>query len=263
MDTDLDPGAQPIVANCLKNLAADVIMSGPSFVSTIIDDMVLVETTADAFTHGRFNQVPVIGGSTHDEGTIYAPAATDANYAELAERQTGAAASAVAGRYPAKEYATPSQALATAVGDHLFYCGAIEDVGQISNYVEQAYFYDWNDASPASTSPLVHGFPRTQSPIEARAAHGQDPVYWFGLILPRDLTPDREELSRTMMAYVGNFMRTGNPNHSDLPTWHEYDVEQKRVMHLTYPIDGEYDGYGAHHCDFWNDWPAAQGLRRR
>lgn len=59
----------------------------------------------------------------------------------------------------------------------------------------------------------------------------------------------------------GNFMRTGNPNQPDLPTWDEYDVEQKRVIHLTYPIDGEYDGYGAHHCDFWNDWPPARFLR--
>ena len=261
VDTDLDPGAQPVVAHCLQNISADVIMSAPPLVDPIIDGMVLVETTADAFRHGRFNQVPVIGGSTHDEGTIYAPAATDADYAELAERQTGAAASAVADRYPVEAYPTPSQALATAVGDHLFYCGAIEDVGQMSNYVEQAYFYDWNDADPAPPSPAVHGFPVTQPPIEPQAAHGLDPIYWFGLILPRDLTPEREELSNTMMAYVGNFMRTGNPNQPDLPTWHEYDVEQKRVMHLTYPIDGEYDGYGAHHCDFWNDWPPARFLR--
>ncbi|MBE6973896.1 MAG: carboxylesterase family protein [Ruminococcaceae bacterium] len=67
------------------------------------------------------------------------------------------------------------------------------------------------------------------------AWHSSDLWYWFGT-LPNCWRPmERKDydLSRQMVAYLCNFARTGNPNHTgELPTWVASGKGQHRVMIL-------------------------------
>ncbi len=67
------------------------------------------------------------------------------------------------------------------------------------------------------------------------AWHSSDLWYWFGT-LPNCWRPMEQkdyDLSGQMVAYLCNFVRTGNPNHTgELPTWIASGKEQNRVLLL-------------------------------
>ena len=265
-DVVLDPAAQPVVATCMRNTAADVILNG-SVTEPIVDGSVLVETTPSAFANGRFNRVPFMPGSTHDEGTVFVafgydlagnPITAD-NFAAIAQASFGVPGADVLAHYALEDYPTPSQAMAAANGDYHMFCGAMKDADSVAQYVD-TYFYDWDDANPASPASFVQGYPPNDPLIDMRAAHSLDITYWMGLILQGDATPNRLGLSQAMMTYLGNFARTGNPNGAGVPAWPMYNAGTKDVLHLTYPIAAHYDAFTAHQCDFWYDAPPSEGL---
>lgn len=90
-------------------------------------------------------------------------------------------------------------------------------MNHVTRYV---YRFEWDELG----SPLWMDFP-----LLFGAAHAFEIPFVFGGVgglgpLDRilDSTPEpqqREELSRTMMRYWGNFARNGNPNSTDLPEW--------------------------------------------
>jgi len=266
VDVVLDPAAQPVVATCMRNTSPEVILSG-SVTEPIVDGSVLVETTPSAFANGRFNRVPFMPGSTHDEGTVFVAFGYDlagtpitpSNFAAIAEASFGVPGADVLEHYPLDSYPTPSQAMAAANGDYHMFCGAMQDADNVAQFVE-TYFYDWDDPNPASPASFVQGYPPFDPLIDMRAAHSLDITYWMGLILPGDATPDRLGLSAAQMTYLGNFARTGNPNGTGLPYWPKYDARMRDVLHLSYPIAAHYDAFTAHKCAFWYGAPPSEGL---
>jgi len=266
VDVVLDPAAQAVVATCMRNTSPEVILSG-SVTEPIVDGSVLVETTPSAFENGRFNRVPVMPGSTHDEGTIFVAFGFDlagnpitpSNFAPIAANSFGVPGEDVLAHYPLSNYRTPSQAMAAANGDYHMFCGAMQDADSISRYVD-TYFYDWDDPTPASPASFTQGYPPTDPLIDMRAAHATDITYWMGLILPGDATPSRLALSAAQMTYLGNFARTGNPNGPGLTPWAQYRANTRDVLHLSYPIAAHYDAFAAHQCAFWYGAPPSEGL---
>jgi para-nitrobenzyl esterase len=257
VDEELSPAAQAVVANCLRSLSPAVILSGVPMISpgvpmgAIIDDEVLTEAATDAFRSGRFNRVPVLTGTTHDEGTIFVArfGATAENYATLG--QLDAPGVDVMKQYPLTNYPTPAQALATAWGDSNEVCDTLANADGISQYVPATYVYNWAPADPASPASFVQGYPGKSPDLEMRDAHAMDITYWFGLILPKEATPERMKLSATMMRYLANFARTGDPNGGDAPAWQKYSASRRQVVQLASPIKAAYDAFSEHHCDFW------------
>ena len=70
---------------------------------------------------------------------------------------------------------------------------------------------------------------------EHGAWHSADLWYWFGTLENcwRPMEQKDFELSRQMVAYLCNFVRTGDPNRAaELPTWIASDKTQKRVLVL-------------------------------
>ncbi|XP_062403862.1 pyrethroid hydrolase Ces2e-like [Sardina pilchardus] len=71
-------------------------------------------------------------------------------------------------------------------------------------------------------------------PSFVRADHGDETVFAFGvcflngrLKLNGTFTEEEEELCRTMMAYWGNFARTGSPNGPGLTHWPAYGAREE------------------------------------
>jgi carboxylesterase type B len=91
--------------------------------------------------------------------------------------------------------------------------------GLASAHQEDVYVYlfDWND----EPEPFDHLL---------GAAHSIDLAFWFGnfdkgknslfgMAWNKANEPGRVKLSETMMAYLSNFVWTGNPNSEYLPVW--------------------------------------------
>src|SRR5262249_5792644 len=69
-------------AACLRGVSAETLVGiEPGIVYPFIDGKILDRTLTQAFTSGKFNQVPVIAGTNHDEWRAFVPQdLTDAEY---------------------------------------------------------------------------------------------------------------------------------------------------------------------------------------
>ena len=66
------------------------------------------------------------------------------------------------------------------------------------------------------------------------AWHSADLWYFFGTLdnCWREMNEMDFTLSNTMIKYITNFAKTGNPNGSDVPTWNTSTKKENKVMHL-------------------------------
>jgi para-nitrobenzyl esterase len=135
---------------------------------------------------------------------------TEEQYELALRTEFGVDAAAILAAYPAAEHGSPKAALAQAVTDAEYACGAERLARSIERTDTQLYLYQFNYAVDAVAPD--------------RAVHGLDVNFLFGtdvgapLLTPpatyvlsgRDL-----EVSRAMAGYWRRFADTGNPNTED------------------------------------------------
>ena len=87
---------------------------------------------------------------------------------------------------------------------------------------------------PQQKTSYIWYFDRQLPGDNAGAWHSADLWYWFGTLgnCWRPMTEKDYALSRQMVAYLCNFVRTGNPNQEGLPVWIAADKRQKKVLWL-------------------------------
>ena len=78
---------------------------------------------------------------------------------------------------------------------------------------------NWCSKQPAAS--YAYCFARQLPGDEKGAFHSADLWYWFGTLQNcwRPFTEEDQALSDTMVGYLTNFARTGNPNGDGLPVW--------------------------------------------
>jgi len=230
-------GSQP--ANCLRGLSAAKLIeaqpSGAAGVLPILDGIVLTLPPDAAFASGRFNRVPVISGSNHDEYRFFVAEAelasgkalTAAAYPEAVYSFFGLAgpppdnafADAVIALYPlSMDPTSPSIELGALGTDTVFACSARNADRLLSGFVP-THAYEFHDETAPSFFPPL-SFPLGDS-------HFIEVQYLFDLealgITPT-FTPDQQALSDTMIGYWTQFAKGGNPNFEGAPTWSEYSA---------------------------------------
>jgi para-nitrobenzyl esterase len=212
---------------------------------------VLRRTMTSAFTSGRFNRVPVIEGSNHDEDRFFLatnragswPALSAAGY-EAAIRATlevaPATAAGVAARYPLRRYPAPDLALAAAVTDAAYACRAHAAAQALSRYVP-TYQYEFDDDAPQF-------FPGAPSRLPLGAYHGAELQYLFTLRgFPSLLAGAHEQLARAMLDLWTTFARTGDPG------WPRYTATTAATESLVpSPLRIETGFAADHECAFWS-----------
>ena len=69
---------------------------------------------------------------------------------------------------------------------------------------------------------------------DAGAWHSSDLWYWFGTLdnCWRPMEEKDRVLSDQMSSYLCHFVKTGNPNHSDLPPWNPCTGKGKDILRL-------------------------------
>ncbi|KAA2252912.1 carboxylesterase family protein [Solihabitans fulvus] len=165
---------------------------------------VLPEDPATAIRAGRAARVPVLTGTNKDEmrilGFLVAKSGpvTSASYGDYLDFMGGPAALV---HYPLVPGAQPPVALGAALTDG--WVGDVRDQALALSRRAPVYAYEFADRAPALPGAT----------FDLGAYHTAELPYLFGVAdLPVRLTADQQRLSRQMVDYWANFVRTGNPN---------------------------------------------------
>ena len=251
-------GCSSQTAACLRAVSAATLVGVEAGVLyPFVDGKLLTQTPMAAFTSGKFNKVPVIAGTNHDEYRYFVageydlagnPILTSAEYATaVAALWTGVLEPVVSELYPYASYPSGDLALAASGTDGVFSCPARNADQLLSKFVK-TYAYEFNDenAPPGSVAGVT--FP-------LGAFHGAEIQYLMlvtGDVFP--FTTDQQALSDAMIGYWTQFAKTVNPNSADEPEWPEYNKSTDEFQSLVPPtpmVESNFNTF--HQCDsFWN-----------
>jgi para-nitrobenzyl esterase len=245
---------------CLRHLPVSSLLAANT-ASTIVpnvDGKVLTQSVGAAFASGRFNRVPVIEGSNHDEWRLFVaqteaetgtPLTADRYEAAIAATLgvSAATAHALALIYPLSAYPSPSVALGALGTDAIFACNARRALRSLAQYVP-THQYEFNDP----TAPMRF-FKNLSFPTGAY--HASEIQYLFDTPespVPATLNAQQSALADAMVTYWTDFARTGDPNASSVPAWPTYQVDSEQFQSLELPAPVTRSGFALDHkCAVW------------
>ena len=240
---------------CLRALPVATILAqqaSPTLsLTTIVDGTTLPLSIDTAVQSGRFNRVPVLQGSNHDEYRQFvAPYAgiTAAQYPAVLESIFGdALGMAVASEYDVTKYSQPVLALAAALTDYAFACPA-NLLDRWAVRYTPVYAYEFNDRhAPQDFIPSA-GYP-------FGAYHASELQFLYTIPeLPGTpaLTKAEQSLSSDMTQYWTNFGISSDPSGAGVPAWPAFVLKSDNVQSLqpSGPYQ-EHDFTAVHRCRFW------------
>ena len=195
-----------------------------------LDGHILAEPVHDTFARGGENDVPLLTGSTQDEGMTLPGIATLGDYAARARAEFGAEADRFLALYPATNDEQALMASREATGDRTFtWENWLWARLQARNGRAKSFYYHFRRAPPR---PLLPGGGDLARPLGA--FHTADIPYAFNHLGARDWPwqeADRR-LAEIMSSYWLNFAKSGDPNGAGLPPWRACDGTMREVMHL-------------------------------
>lgn len=187
---------------------------------------------------GKFHRVPVIVGTTHDEGRLFVASEYHlANLAPVNEADLNAHIGRIASpysslaarlrsTYTAQAYGTLDLAFSALLTDHYFACDAMRDAEAFSRHVP-TYNYEFTEPSASNPDPLM--------PLGA--FHGLELIYLFqnNQVMPESmdaLSGAQLKLSEQMIRYWGRFAAMGHPNAFLPPYWPRFKARQPSSLNL-------------------------------
>jgi para-nitrobenzyl esterase len=193
-----------------------------------IDGWFLPQSLGDIFSAGKQNDVPLMAGWNHDEGS-FSPAEKPALAAlkESAKKDFGGKAADFLKAYPAADENAAKRAMQDYEGDKFIAFSTWNWLeAQLKTGKTPVYRYRF-DLAPPKEKP--------DTP-DMGAYHSAEIEYVFGALDSKAGIPWREsdrKLSELMQKYWANFAKQGDPNGNGLPQWPRYTAESGcSVMHL-------------------------------
>ncbi|MFL6078128.1 MAG: carboxylesterase/lipase family protein [Mycobacteriales bacterium] len=242
-------GCADQTAACLRQLPVSTILAHENTslgYEPDIDGQVLAQQPSTAFATGRFNRVPVVDGTNHDEWRLFAAqielggtTITAANYEGFIAgvlHVSSDVVAAIEARYPLSAYPSPPIAFSALATDALYACTALTLDNALARWVP-TFAYEFNDenAPPPAQLPPV-SFPYG-------AAHSTELQYLFNL--PGRLSAPQLRLADTMQRYWTTFAARGAPS---WPPFNGTALVQSLVPAHPAP---ETTFATTHQCAFW------------
>jgi para-nitrobenzyl esterase len=260
------------VAQCLRNLSTSRILqlqgtpnaNGPYITGPFVDGTIIPLQPEAAWTTGRFNKMPTMGGAVHDEGnfsigiTEYfsGPPQVPMTVDQYNARVTGATAA----QYPLSDYGGNTQLAFDRVSTDRGKCSGLHVLKEWGPQVP-TYAYDFTYLNAPYYFPKMPGF-------QALAAHTIDIQFlfsnWHGGPLgvnldqttgvPREIQGAEIGLSDSLVAAWTNFAATGNPNGSGSSPWPKVAGSSVQFLSENTPLTTESEAAyrTAYKCDFWD-----------
>jgi para-nitrobenzyl esterase len=220
----------------LRQKSAEEILAVPSatrFESAIpiLDRYVLPATADEVFAAGRQNDVPLLLGSTADEGSNFPVTRSVATFREDARKTYGPLADQFLDVYEANDDAQAAQTSAAATRDRLLAWPTLQWArAQAQTGHSKIFYYYFAHHPPA---PPEERFVENLGK-DLGAYHGAELPYVFGNFVPPEWpwTETDRALAQTISQYWVNFASKGDPNASGLPPWPTFDPNASSVLHI-------------------------------
>ena len=241
---------RPITAKTLRqidnrSLLDAVEKSGWAAQSRIVvDGWVLPEPAYSIFSAGRQHKIPVLLGSTANEGHLLFPLNEDlsqSGFDAYLSKTFGSLSPALTEAYANELKVSPGFAQREIATDLFMAFGMRSWAGHMQQAQTQAYLYFMEYVPPAFQIYLVHE-PDLQLPDGPRSAgayHSGDLVYVFNNLdrFAVAWSEDDRAMARAMSGYWTQFAKTGDPNRADLPFWPSYTSDQHQTLRLDKKIE--------------------------
>lgn len=269
------PGSSQMA--CLRSKSTDeVFNAAPSIdfndpksllaLSPWVDGVILPAAPKDLVKKGKFNRVPMMVGSTKDEGRLFIALAYDLNRgAPLTESEYQALVAGVAGStslasvitldYASKRLGSPNLAASALMTDAMFACGTQMSARSLSAHVPTyAYEFQEDQVPPLVADPFM----------DWGAYHASELPFLFQSRIattppspdPNDVaSPAQWVLSNRMAQYWGRFASTGNPNGGGQQNWPRFNSVTMATQQLAASrLSTNYLGgiYSKHQCLLWD-----------
>jgi para-nitrobenzyl esterase len=216
---------------------------------------VLPELPAQVLREGRFQQVPIMSGSTRDEHRLFVglfrvladQPVTAQQYPTLLSEAFGEHASVVHAQYPESAFESPSVAWASVLTDRMWARSTFEQHQLFAERVP-TYAYEFADRQ----SPMYLPFPEDFPP---GAFHAAEVPYLFNdAKFDAAANPGQRRLSAQMIRYWANFAHAGDPNGVGLQHWSPFNRADAvpYVQSLAPDAVSSVDYAAEHHLDFWS-----------
>jgi para-nitrobenzyl esterase len=212
-DDDADPDTDDVVA-CMRAVPADQLVDDTGFYwSPATGTATLPRRPSDIVVDRDLRAVPVLAGTTRDEGTLF----TNAFYDRAGTPLTGpgfrsllAAAAAsqtvAAGRAYRVTDRSPGRAWSDVITDRAYACSGLATYRSLSS---RAPLYVYEFADPTAPSPFATLAPDLADGV----THGAEMAYLFDLVPGQPaLAGDQQALAAEMVQRWARFATTGDPN---------------------------------------------------
>ena len=192
-----------------------------------MDGWVIAGDQYKLYELGQYNDVPVLTGYNSDEGATFgSPKSQEAYVQSVRERYQQFADKILAaypgGETPAQKWTARNLMRDSAFGWNAWVWARLQTkTGKSKVFL---YYFDEQAEIPAGAKPGAYG-----------ARHASELPYVFRQLTEHDRgspTPKDEALSDMMQAYWTNFVKTGDPNATNLPEWPAYTDAKRQVLHI-------------------------------
>jgi para-nitrobenzyl esterase len=258
---------------CLRGRSVDDILRvSPTYADiarigvpwqNFVDGELITQDVFKAVSKGQFNRVPIMVGSTTEEGRGFIPVSYELDGTAMTEAEYKQAISGFVGAslqplmtgllYPTSKYGAPNLAASQVLTD-VFACQANELAQRAADQVP-VFMYEFADRQ----APAFYVDPF----LDQGAFHASDLLYWFQTPTggaPIALSPKQLRLSQQMQRYLKRFAHTGDPGSGLSSTdadvaWPRFNAGRKPVLTLLPDASAVSDGgvfQKAHQCGTWS-----------
>ena len=198
--------------------------------SLTVDGWAVTEQPYLTYQKGENHETALLQGfNVHEADFFCMMTKVDAeNYVEKLRKLYGSQAEAAAAAFPPAEQVPYYKYLIDAGGTAK---------GSYDQAVSAAWFayshYNWDRLLQAQGVP-VYSYYFTKDNRGLGSNHGGELPYFYGNLdkHPKNYDAEDAALSRTMMKYYVNFIRTGDPNGEGLPAWPEAAEAPDQILEL-------------------------------
>lgn len=210
------------IAN-LRSVDAKKLVRGNGYYKArvTIDGWLLPDHPERVFASGQQANVPLMIGTTKDEGNLFIrmlSVLTPSDFNERLGDFYGPATDSVRSLFPGETPQEMRSAMSRYITEAWFGLPARRLLRGMQNVSSPAYQYEFTQ--PAWWNPKLG------------AMHAGEIGYVFNTLNQAKVRDDDIELAQTMMRYWINFALSGNPNADGRPLWPEYDEQGARYLEL-------------------------------
>lgn len=213
----------------LRKLSAAKLLKTPFTPGLIIDGYAITHPPYDVYRDGKQHDVALLIGSNADEGQIFITGhkITPGNLDQELERDgfPDIVVKLLGPRIPATDQ--EARTAAASFNKDMRFRWDMWTWANLAtqNNRQKVFFYQFDRSPP---------FPKDSIYAGLGATHGMEMPYVFGHLdlRPAAWTADDRRLSETMLTYLTNFAKYGDPNGAGLPVWPEYTRQNPQLMYL-------------------------------